>query len=312
MGAEGVGWTALVISLFTGATYSAFAKPLTATLSPLSLLFVSEMLLLMFVLLSFGTVPTVKAALRLEKRYVLPMIATGIFSSIIGPLFWFVGLKMTTAVNANLLAKVDIVVMLILARIFLGEHLTRQQIFAVGTVLAGLLVVSAHDVANGMIFHFYDLMILLSVTSFAMGSIIFRKYLCDVPPHLALFVRAVTALVVFFLLSPFVTTPFIDEVRSLPFALLPALIGFGFISRFLNVFAYYEAVDRLPVTSISMFLTLDVIVSTVFARIYLGEALGWHHVFAALLIVLGNALLHFFGKQTHTIHTVPHPVQEKI
>jgi hypothetical protein len=52
-----LGWIALGVMVLSSSTYNAFAKVLTGVLSPITLVFMSEMLTGFFVLLSFGTVP---------------------------------------------------------------------------------------------------------------------------------------------------------------------------------------------------------------------------------------------------------------
>jgi drug/metabolite transporter (DMT)-like permease len=306
MSERAVGGVALVTSTLAGSTYNSFAKPLTGIFSPLSLLFVSELLTSFFVVLSFGVVPTVKEVLKLKREHVIPLLAVGLLSSVIGPMLWFLSLSMTSAVNASLFGKVDLVIMMLLARFMLRERLTRAHVLAVAVVVAGLICVALRGFTDVIEPRFSDLTIVLSCFSFAMGGILFRKYLTHVEAHVALFVRTLVAIGMFFVLSPFVTTPFIAEIESFPLALIPTLIGFGFISRFINIFAYYQAVDRLPVMTVSLFTTLDTIGGTLFAFWHLGEPVYWYHLVGGACIVCGNLLLEFAGTHSTEEHKVRH------
>ena len=55
-----IGWVFLAVSILAGSTSPSFAKQLTTSFSPLSLLFVSEILLITFSMLSFGLVPIIR------------------------------------------------------------------------------------------------------------------------------------------------------------------------------------------------------------------------------------------------------------
>ena len=62
-----------------------------------------------------------------------PLIALGLLNGLIAPLLLFHGLSMTTAVNAELFARMEMVALLILAiTILREEHLTRVHVIAGG------------------------------------------------------------------------------------------------------------------------------------------------------------------------------------
>lgn len=309
MSEKGVGTVALVTSTLAGSTYNAFAKPLTGAFSPLSLLFVSEMLMSLFVMLSFGLVPTVRKTLALPRRYWLPLLATGLLSSVLGPMLWFLALEFSSAVKASIFGKVDLIIMMILARFILKEKLTHMHVLAAGIVLFGLLTVSMKGFVTGMQPRATDLIIVASGLCYALGGICYRKYLTKVEVHVTLFVRTLIAVGMFFILSPFLATTFLTELRALPLTLVPALLGFGFLSRFINVFSYYQAVDRLPVMTVSLFTTLDVVGATLFAWLYLGEHIHFYHVIGAACVIAGNVLIEATAThktETEKIHHLKH------
>lgn len=295
MSEKAVGGVALALTTISGSTYNTFAKPLTSALSPLSLLFVSELLTGFFVMLSFGAVPTIKRIMKLDRKLYLPLACVGLFSSVLGPMLWFTGLRMTTVVNASLFAKVDLIIVLLLARFFLNERLTRTHLLAVLAVAVGIIFIAMRGFTAGLEPKLADGIIVLSVLSYAAGGVTFRKYLHHVEPHVTLFARTLIAVGMFFAISPFIAHPFITELRSFPAALIPALLGFGFIARFINIFTYYQALERLPVVTVSMTLTLDTIGSAFCAWWFLGESIEWYHIAGGGAIVGGNLLLELAG-----------------
>ena len=296
----------LGVSTLSASSFNSFAKTLTGAFSALTLLFVSELLTAFFVLFSFGCVPTLKRILRLKSADLRWMIVMGCLSGIAGPMLWFTGLSFTTAINAGFFGKSEMIFLLLLAHFVLREKITSAHFAAIITVLAGITVISLHGFTEGLSLQKGDLLIMLAALCYGTGNIVFRKKLSHIEPHLVLFSRSCTAIATFFLISPFLQHPFIQEVRAFPLVLLPALIGFGFISRFLNSVTYYQAIERLPVTTVSLVGTLDIIGSMLFAFLYLGEPILWYHYLGGTFILLGNILLELLGTHPSEEHLEQH------
>lgn len=293
---KAIGGVALATGVVAGSTFNTFAKSLRTSLSPLSLLFVSEILTAIFVMLSFGLVPVFKEMLHIPRAQWKWLACLAILSGIGGPLLWFTGLSYTTAINAGFFAKAEVIFLLLLAQIVLKEKITMAHVAAICTVIAGIAVISLQGFTQGLQLQTGDLLIMLAVFCYAAANIIFRNKLHGIAhPHVALFCRSLTAIGAFFLVSPFIEHPFISEIQAFPAALFPALIGFAFISRFLNSVTYYVAIDRLPVTTISVVSALDIIGGTVFAFLVLGEPILWYHYLGGAFILLGNILLELLG-----------------
>lgn len=287
----GIGYLALSTSILSGSTFSAFGKTLSSALTPLSLVFISEVLVLLFLLLSFGLLPVFQSFVRLPRPHLVKLLMMGCLSGIAGPTLWFTGLSLTTAVNANFFGKSELVFVLLIAGIFLGERITRSHMLATSIVFVGLCLIALRGLSDVLIPQAGDLLIVLGALSYASSNSIYRKYLHDVPAHIALCSRSLTAVVAFFIITPFLPYSLYTEAASFPITLLPALVGFGFISRYINSVAFYEAVERLPMSTISLVGTLDVILSTVVAYAMLGEPIAWYHILGGSFIILGMILL---------------------
>lgn len=303
---KAIGGIALGVSTLAGSTFAAIAKQLRTALSALSLLFVSEILTGFFVLFSFGFVPVMKSFARMDKSKFKWLALMATFSGIGGPLLWFSALSYTTAVNAAFFAKTEMIFLMVLANVVLHEKITRAHVAAIASVIAGIIVISLQGFTDGLTLKFGDFLVILSVLCYAAGNITFRAKLHGIEPHLALFSRSTLAVTMFFLASPFIDHPFIEEVSAFPLTLVPALIGFAFISRFLNSVTYYIAIDRIPISTVSLVSTLDIIGSTVFAYLYLGEPMYWYHYLGGVFILLGNILLELLGTHPTEEHLEDH------
>jgi len=294
------------VCILSASTYNTFAKILTGAISPLTLFFVSELLTGLIVSLSYGFMPVVRSLFKVKKASVLPLICIGFTNGTLAPLLLFPGLKMSSAVNASLFGNMEMVFLILLAVIVLHEPFRREHALSVCTMLAGMFIIALRGFTEGLQFHGGDILLVLSGLSFATGSILFRKYLHHIEPQIVLFVRSAVAITCFFLISPFIHHPLIDEIRAFPLAILPVLLGFGFISRFLNIFSFYEALDRLPVTLVSLFSNLTMITSILFAWWMLAEPIAGYHVAGGIMIILGTLILEVSGTHPTPKHLELH------
>jgi drug/metabolite transporter (DMT)-like permease len=306
---QAIGWVSLGVMIIAGSTYNIFAKPLTGAFSPLSLLFVSEILTLLFLLCFFGLVPIIRRLFTMKRKLFLPLLWVGILSGTTAPLLWFTGLQATSAINATLFGNAEMVFLIILAVLVLGERWTVHHAIAGITIAMGVLLVALEGFQGEFTVQKGDLFILLASFTFSIGSITFRKYLHHLEPQIAIFMRSVTAITVFLVLAPFLTHSLPEDVRTFPLMLLPALLGFGFIARFLNIFTFYQAIDRLPVSTVSLLGNISVIVGVLFAHWYLGEAILWYHWMGGGFIIFGTVLLETIGIHPSEKHLQHHMEQ---
>lgn len=293
---QSIGWIALCVMILASSTYNSFGKQLGTALTPLSILVLSEALTAFFVLLSFGVFPTARRLLRLDRRHLMPLLALGLCNGLLAPLLFFTGLQYTTAINAELFGRMEMVFLMFLAIVILKqEHLTRAHVIASAVIIFGISFVALRGFSEHMSLRQGDPLILLSTFTYACGGILFKKYLHKLDPELVIVSRATIAVVAFLLISPFIDHPLAEELRRFPVVLIPALLGFGFIARFLNLFSFYEAIERIPVSAVSLFSTLNILCGITFAHLYLGEPIFWYHLIGGGLILLGVLLLEILG-----------------
>src|SRR3989339_370557 len=259
-----IGWIALTVMILAGSTTASFGKQLTTYFSPLSMLFLSEVMLLLFAVISFGFFPIFKHLRRVRREIVLPLFTAGVLNGVLAPALWFTGLTRTFAINS--------------------------QWFGGSVIFFGLLVVALHgfterlSIANG------DLLIVLAGALYGLGGVLIRKYLRHLEPQVIIVVRSCCAIAFFFLLSPFISHPFVTELQAFPWEFLGVLLGYGLISRFLLIFSYYESLEHLPLPTVSFMGTVTVGTGLLFAHWYLGESILWYQSAGAALVILGAVI----------------------
>lgn len=281
-----------MITLVAGSTYAAFVKQVSELLSPLTLLFLSQGLVALFTILTFGLLPTIRHLARIPHQTLGSLLVVSLLGGALGPILWFTGMDFTSAVNASLFGKLEMFFVLALAWVFLHERFTHAHAVSISLIICGLLVILLGDVGSqGFQFQLGDLLVILSALVYAIASTIFRLKLQHIPVHTVVFSRAVAGLLSFFLLSPFVELNFVMDFQRFPLGFLPSLIGMVFVGQFVALFAFYEALDRLPVSTVSLFLSLEIVSGALFAHWYLGEPFGIHQMIGGGLIVLGTIAL---------------------
>lgn len=272
--------------IWTG-TFNALAKGLTPYLSPMTLLLLSEALTATFIVMTFGLVPLMKELLRMDRSTFRICILYGLLNSALAPLFWFTGLKYTSAVNASILSSADVVAVLILSQIFLGEKMTRMQFYGLSTIVTGILVMNFLGAKEGVQAHLGDIFVLLGSFSAACGSVLFKKYLSHVMPELAIAIRNISAIIVISLIVIILRISVLDEVTAFPVHKVLLLLAFTFFSRYLNLAFFYEALQRLPATTLSLIQAATPLSGLTFAYLLLGETIYSNQILGCCFIICG-------------------------
>ncbi|MDD4319804.1 MAG: DMT family transporter [Candidatus Peribacteraceae bacterium] len=294
--ADALGWSALAGTIAAGSTYNAFAKVLTDSLSPLSLVILGELLALLFLVLWFGAVPLLRECRALPRRTIMPLLAVGLLSGTIAPLLLFAGLRETGAVNAVLFGNTEMLFLLLLAVAVLGERLEPSHYLSIAAIAFGIVFIAFRGFTEQLSFQRSDLLLILASFTFSVGSLVFRRYLHEVPSHTVILSRSLVALVGLLFVSFFLPSPFLRETQALHPGLFPTLLGFVLISRLLSLSCFYKALDHLPVSSISLFSNLHIITSILFTHWFLGEPVFGYQVAGGAFIIFGAVLLELTGR----------------
>ncbi len=282
-----LGYTLAFGALISGGTYSALAKGLTGYLSPFSLLLVSEALTALFIIVTFGLVPLLKKLKTLPLSSLGIAALVGLLNSVIAPLFWFYGLSKTTAVNSAILSTSDVIFVLLLSYCILKERPSKMQVAGGLVVLSGVFVVNVASLNDSLGVNIGDFLILTAVASGALGAVLFKKYLSNIMPELAVAIRNITAIIIVACLSTFLDHAFIRELTEFPAEKVVLLLAFGFFSRYINLTCFYEALDRLPATTVSLLEIANPLFGMFFAVLLLDESLYTYHIVGAGLMVIG-------------------------
>jgi drug/metabolite transporter (DMT)-like permease len=301
-----LGWTGVVFLIISGSTFPVFGKQLTQTFSPISLLFISELLGGLFVALWFGLSPILRNLKALRRKDRLPLFLSCFINSTIAPFLWFTGLHTTSAINAELFSRAEMLFLIGLSVLVIHEKITRGRILSLCVILFGILCVALEGFTVGIDTQIGDFLILASALAYSVGGILVKKFLHSLHPELIIAVRAVIASMTFFLLSPFITANLGAELLEVNVAIVGVLLGYGFITKFLGIYGFYQAIEYLRVSTVSMMGTLSIVGGMIFATLYLGEHVHWYQVLGAFFIVFGVLLTQRIGVHSSKKHQEHH------
>ncbi len=296
--------------IISSATYSAFAKVLTGALSPLSLVFLSEVLTTFFIFISFGIMPILGELRVLPVRKYFPLIAVGIFNSVIAPFLLFYGLHRSSAVSAILYGNTEMLFLLLFAAVLLREKLDRLHVLSVLLIIIGLVSVALHGFTSFFSLQIGDIALIVSGISFAIGDVIFRKYLIDLNVHTIVLGRSFVAIIGCTIAATFAPAFVVAQIVAFPITLLPILVGFALISRTINLFCFYEALEKLPVAVMSLTSNISIVSSILFSSWFLNESIHGFQIIGGLFIIAGALLIEFFDTRTNDHHRVAHLKQK--
>jgi drug/metabolite transporter (DMT)-like permease len=247
------------------------------------------------VLLAF-TAPALgrqRALLARHWKLVVFLAATGIagFHSCV-----YVGLTQTTAVNSALIVGMGPALIVPLARILLGERITRLQALGVAVSSVGAVTVIVQgdiSVLLGLDFNGGDLWLLLASTLWATYSVLLKRKPAEMD------VMALTTAVM--LVGVVLTTPLYlwEMSRGLivPFSLESAA-AIGYVGLFAGVLAYIawnRGVSMVGPNKGGLFLHLLPVYGAGLAALILGERLHLYHMVGFALILTGLIVTARFG-----------------
>lgn len=290
-----VGGTSLALMVVSGSVFPVFGKELTSAFSPLSLLFISEMMGVLFVLMSFGLLPLLRKIGHLRRRQKRALLAIGMLGGVIAPYLWFKGLQETSAVNAQLFSRSEMIFLIGLSVILLNEKITRLQVLSLGIVFAGVACVALHGFSVGIQLTMGDVLIVASSAAYSLSGVVVKKDLHSVPPEIIMFMRGCYATGFFLACSPFVSANIAAEFRAMPPEMLTALLSYGFIAKFLGIYSFHEAIETLKVSTVSMFSNLAIVGGMILAATYLHEQITAPQIAGAALIIFGVLMMQRTG-----------------
>ncbi len=228
-------------------------------------------------------------AVKRHWKYLLFVSLTGIalFNT-----FVYIGGHYTTAINLALIGTTSSPVMaVIMARIFLKEHIGWKKLIGLVLCIVGvLLILSRGDFQKLLALHFDqgDLWMLVAAFCFAVYNILVKKRPAAISPINFLFVTFVCGtlmLLPFFIWEINHTVPVIWNLRT-----VTSVLYLGLGASVICFMIWNIAIHKIGAARTVLFGNLIPIFTSIEAVFYLHEAFTIYHVISMLLVFAGLLL----------------------
>lgn len=226
-----------------------------------------------------------RAVIRRHWRVLLALSVTSVtaYNTLL-----YLALQSTTAINATLVGSTIPIAILALSWVWLGSRTTLQQALGVAVSLVGVLAVIARgDVAAllALRLHAGDLWMLAATLSWAVYSVLLRRYPVPLSPFALLTLQVAVGLLV---LAPLYG---LELATGRTMAVTPAaLAAIAYVGVFASVAAYYFwnfGVARLGPGIAGQYAYLIPVFTAILATLFLGEQFRWFHA-AGLVLIFGG------------------------
>jgi len=286
---------ALLISSFIWGANTPIMKWSLGTIPIFSLAFFR------FYLATIFLFPFVAKSLKVQRKDYLKIILAALFGITFNVSFFFLGLKLTFAVNAALIIATIPIFTVAAAQIFLKEKIGGRLIVATLIAILGLLAIIGPPIFNFGLTHLFGGMFLILASLFWVGYEIvskdlFKKY----SPQTVTFYSFLIGSLSFFPL-------FLRELSSSSWLInlnIQGMAGILYGAIFSSTIAYLAwqyGLSKIQASEASFFFYLDPISGVILSILLLGEKITPLFIFGGLLIILAVILAEAKRKE-HPLH----------
>ena len=204
---------------------------------------------------------------------------------------YYLGIELTTAINASILGPTLPIMIAGSARVVLGERMSAVQLIGVVITVVGVLLTSAQgrlDLLLTMHLNAGDMLILAAFASMAVYTILLRKSPTRLSPWV--FVTVIFALATVMLIPFYVMELIAGTHRAIPWRHAIAILYIGIVTYIFGIVVWNLAVARLGATLPAMSVFLIPVFGTILATGFLGEVMRWYHYAGLIFTVLGVLL----------------------
>jgi len=244
---------------------------------------------LRFFLAALILLPFVHKQLHFQKKDWFSLFLCAFLGITILITLYFLGLKMTSALNTGVIGGTMPIITLVFAAIFLHEKMTKKIIFGAVIGMIGILVIVGKDVfAKGLdISPMGDMLIFLSNIAFAAYITLSKKLSKNYTP------LAITFFIFFVGSLFFLPGVFMDITANptwfinMPFFAYAGIL-YGILFSGILAFAFWQyGLSQVSETNVGFFLYISPIVTSIIAIGFLGEVVSEEFLMGTLLIFIG-------------------------
>lgn len=272
----------------------AFASIIWGATAPVMKLTLTAVPVFTLAFLRFGTasillLPFVFRKLTIKEKDWPLLIAASVCGVTLNISFFFLGLKLTTALNAGVIIASTPILTMFFAHLLLKEKITQNLVIGGVLGFGGIGIIIGRDFfENGLsLSPLGDFLILLALLAFVLYEVFSKKLSKKYSSFVITFYSFAIGAIIFFpaAISEFQQNPL--WMTNFP---LPAFLGLVYGAVFSSFAAYslwQWGLAKISVSRVGFFFYLDPVVATIVAVILLSEKITPAFVAGAVFIFLG-------------------------
>ena len=256
-----------------------------------------------FVFLLIYVLPILKKIKKIPVNILKQLMLANALHNGFGGFFSYIGILLTSAINAGFLLQFTTVTTSMMAWLFLKEKMTKSKVITIIAIIIGTFFL----ITNGKldIPHLGDLLILFACLSWSLGNVIIRKNLKQSPvnPDIISFLRPIAGIPIqlFFVLLASLYPLAIQSTFKL--SLLDFHYSFYVIIHGVLVGLLWIFLNRtLKLASASymtMMTSLTPILVAILAMVFLHESLTLIRWFGAVIIISSSIITQYLKIEKH-------------
>jgi drug/metabolite transporter (DMT)-like permease len=278
-----IGYTSAIIGAILFGSVSTVAKPILSSVNPLLLS------CLVYLISGVAITPVVKRVkYSVRKKDYLLLLISSISGAAVAPAMFFMGLKLTTAIDSSLLSNGEIIFSILLALTAFGEKLNRIGYIAMALVIIGVIIVTTNLQFDSSLLktNIGNLLIIGATFFWGLDNNISRmlSHRIDITKIIQLksFIGGIILLAFSVLLGISVSINLIE----IPYILFLGIVGFA-----ASLYFFLQGLRKIGTVNTLLILSLSSVFGLVLAAIFLHERITIFQIIAVGIMLSGLYLI---------------------
>lgn len=231
------------------------------------------------------------------------IFSVSVLGAILAPVFYFIGLKTTSATTSTILSNTEIVFTVILALVIFRERIGRYGLISIIIVFSGAYLVTT-DFANPFemnITNVGNYFVLSTMFFWALDNNISKIIVKTMSVRRLVFFRSLIGGIILFPVAA------IGNAIQIPITSLPSIVFLSLVGFTIPMFLFYLAIRNIGTIKTILIFSTSSVFGVMYAILFLGEPLQLTRILAVTIMILGIVILYKDRKDTRTDINVQGP-----
>jgi drug/metabolite transporter (DMT)-like permease len=282
------GYCAAILSAVLAGSVSTVAKPILSGVHPFLLAAITCFLI------SLMATPLTKNKTTMGKKDLTLILLISISGAILAPVFFYTGLKQTTASDTALLSNGEMMFTILLGVILFKERLKPVGYAAVGIISAGVIIVTTNlqfsDLFSSLK-NIGNILVLASMAFWALDNNLTRIVIKKINIPRAVQLKCLIAGVFLILLVLALGIPITITTSQIPSILFLGIAGSG-----ASLILFMYSLKAIGTVRTVLIVSTSSAFGLIFASIFLHENIGVYQILAIIMMLAGIFLVEKKGQ----------------